>query len=233
MRDVAPVDRNEFSFRQWLESEEEGFAHCRLSDDISVSAVPVGSRAQDWVLRLSRAGTRIRDIQPSRASGIIADGWNSAPGPGVACDERTQRIFFGHPILGYVVAYNSDGRELWYQELPGFELPEWLSRSLKPTAEREVVDAATVRTDVSNSVMGRLSFSGDHLLAEYRGPPELAFRHAVFERNGRLIGVIGPWNGFFLSATDVGWRMHLGQGGGTRLSEASPFLPTGGDREDV
>lgn len=215
LQDVAPAESDDFDFRNWLESIRGHIGQCELSGGVSVKAVALAPGTQDWTLRLSQEGDPLGQIQVLPLSGVVADGWSSSPGPGVACDSESDRVFFGHPVLGYVAAYRVDGTLLWRHYLPDFEVPNWLDRNEGGVDGQEVViDAQTVGSDLSSSSMGRISFVDGYLLVEYRGSPDHAFYHAVLHRSGQLVGTVGPWAGFLRGAVDRGgWAMHLGKGG--------------------
>jgi hypothetical protein len=121
--------------------------------------------------------------------------------PIVACDVDSSRFFYASSGLGYMVALDSQGRELWRADVPGFS-------SIVPSLEklgRPTVDQVITLLDSSGSLVTKLIVSGAYVLVEVRTADR--YFDSVFHRSGAFIGTVGPWNAVVLGPVDGGWRL--------------------------
>ncbi len=121
--------------------------------------------------------------------------------PLFACDAEAGRIFYANPMLGYVLATDANGKELWRTDLPGFRS---VARELE-AREDYTPQIGMQRLDTYGSIATKVVASGAYIVVEYRTADR--YYQTVFHRSGILIGTIGPWNAVVVGSEKAGWRV--------------------------
>ncbi len=186
---------------------------------------PNNDRANTY-LRFSANGRSIYDLTVQPRSGLkVVSGANSIT---IACDS-VNRVYVANSLVGYVVAYRlatppgRDGpgpHELWRATLPAFVSVE-SGDSLSTTGKETPVDPAQLIAALSDygclvqQIMPRDGF----VLVEH-SVAKKGFIHSIFSRTGRLVTVVGPWEGVVIGTSPKGWV--FATDGGKELSLFAP-----------
>jgi hypothetical protein len=146
-------------------------------------AIPLAEGAEDWKISVSLVSGKAAEFSPKPESGIVADSWRAAPA--VACDSLVDRVYFGHPLLGYVAAFRPDGEELWRVSIPSF---------------RQIGNATSLRAltfddlrglEGKYDTLGRIIPSGPFLLIEFRTPTVRSNNMSTITEVGSSWGRLG------------------------------------------
>ena len=121
---------------------------------------------------------------------------------GLACDPELARVYFGNSLLGYVVAYRLDGRELWRMSLPGFQ--SVIGLPLEDRSQRGM----SRLIETQGSVCCRMAAMGSDLAIAYRNKG--LWHQSIVHRSGVAVAAIGPWDGVLARATGDGWSFGAG-----------------------
>jgi hypothetical protein len=172
-------------------------ANCSLGDREVAPREAGGGRLDGFLEIRPRGSEPIRvDVLPV-SEVYYPDAGDPETRPFVACDTEARRIFYANVVLGYVVALDQDGQELWRATLPEF--------TPVPAGTRFTGDNVQAYTAavLRGSAVSGIALSGPFVAVRYRTGLEI--RAAVFHRAGFLIGTIGPDN-VLLEAAAGGFR---------------------------
>ena len=174
------------------------------SDECSVADVRVtGKPEPDFVLdsfaEVDREGRTITLRPEPRVTEKYLHAGPSIP---IGCDTEVPRVYVGNGFLGYVVAYQPDGTELWRLSLPEFQTI--IGRPL-PESSREIMRLV----DSEGAVLGHnLTSMGPFIAARYRVKGR--WYEAIIHRSGVLTALLGPWDGVLEKPTADGWTFAAG-----------------------
>jgi len=126
----------------------------------------------------------------------------SGSAPALGCDAEQARFYVGNSFLGYVVAYRSDGRELWRRSLPGFRTI--IGHPIGGLTDREV----SRLLESEGSIMSRVEPMGSSIAVAYR--LQGRWHATVFHRTGEQVAQVGPWDGSLVGSTANGWVFDAG-----------------------
>ncbi len=162
---------------------------CRLPGG-ELAAVRQGQFEIDASIEVTDpSGVVLSRIEPVPTSGVASEAWHTRPR--LSCDTAIDRVYFAHPLLGFVAAYRPDGMLLWKVDLSAFR--GWPDERYRSTPASRIWDAIV---DGELSIVTGMAFTPNgYLVVESRNMEEL-YRQEVFDREGRRVGdVIGPWDG--------------------------------------
>lgn len=148
-----------------------------------------------FVLRkASETGTEGRTVSPP--PGLSVRFVRAGVAPALGCDMEVERVYFGHPLLGFVAAYDTSGTELWRLDIPEFE-------TVVDRADPSNADHLVPLLQQQGSLLLRVVPSGTRIAVQVRHQGQRW--HLIVHRTGRIEGRIGPWDAFIESATSEGW----------------------------
>jgi hypothetical protein len=180
---------------------------CTLgSNDVRIQYLP-NQIDYNILIQPANGSTRSIERQPRTHLTIGSNGW----GHWVACAPERGRIFSGQGSFGNVAAFDVTGRELWRATLPHF-----LSLEDAEALRGQTADAIVAALRDFGSLLTKVVVSGNYVLVE-SVTRRVETRQAVFHVSGRLIGVIGPWDGTVLRAIPRGWTFAFGNESETGL----------------
>ncbi len=169
---------------------------CSLLDRDFVPRAASGGRLDGFLTIKPRDGDIIRiDVSPINEA-FFGDDENRDTIPHVACDPEAGRVYYADVALGYVVALDATGHELWRVSLPEF-LPIEPGRYTTENSGRFA--AAVLRASAVSGIV----VSEPYVAVRYR--TGLQLRAAVYHRAGFLVGTIDPDNAL-LDAVPGGFR---------------------------
>ncbi len=148
-----------------------------------------------FVLRdASESGTGGRTVSPP--PGLSLRFVRAGVAPALGCDMDVERAYFGHPLLGFVAAFDISGTELWRLDIPEFE-------TVVDRADPSNADHLVALLQQQGSLLLRVVPSGTRIAVQYRHHGQRW--HLIVHRTGRIEGRIGPWDAFIKSVTMEGW----------------------------
>ncbi len=128
------------------------------------------------------------------------------------------RVFWAHPVLGYVSAFGPSGKLLWQHDLPGFKSIDTQRERLEGN-----IPAIMEGFQAKFSLASRVIVVGEVLCVEHRDPGN-GWVHTFFHSSGIELGEIGPWDSLLLSGDEHGWTFATGGGTDIRFYSASARL---------
>jgi len=177
---------------------------CDLGDGTSVEIyfTPDTPRV-DATLILRKDGEERKAVRPEPRTplrGAVGGG-----GYTLACDPTARRFYYGHPLLGYVVAYDAEGTELWRHELEGFA-------PMALTAETTVAEFFAQLVGDRSLLMAVVCRDGIVVVEERNTAAGTV--HTWLDRGGTVLARVGPWDGFLYEpgGTDADWGFLVGGG---------------------
>lgn len=178
---------------------------CRLPSGLVVSWKKPTVTSSDMVLSLGE-GDRVVRVAPAPRLGF-REMRGTGPSP-VRCDRHLDRIYYADPLLGYLVAWRNDGVELWRIDLREHGFRRWDIETYRSSDPTEITRALY---DGELSVVTTLVLDErGRMLVEFK-PNRLSARQLLIHRSGKVLGEIGPWDGFVVDrASGEGWILYSG-----------------------
>ena len=187
------------------ETWDSGAMH--LSQECTVGSFRItGKREPDDVYdsyaEISNLSDATKEVITLRPEPRISQKLSRAtPDLPLGCSEDPPRIYVGHRILGYVVAYQLDGKELWRVKLPEFEPVSLTNTDTTGYQVFKLIES-------QGGVVGGSVPMGSFLAVPYRVKGR--WYEAIIHRSGVLTALLGPWDGVLEKATGDGWTFAAG-----------------------
>ncbi len=197
---------------------------CRLPSGLVVRWKKPTVTSSDMVLWVGDGERSVR-IEPSPRLGFREmAGTGESP---VRCDQHLDRIYYADPLLGFLIAWRSDGVELWRIDLRkhGFR-----RRDIEEYRSTDPVEITRALYDGELSVITNLVVDARGRLLVESKPNRFSVRQLLVHRSGHVLGGVGPWDGFVVDpAPDGGWILYSGGVG----AHGDLLVPTESWRLDV
>lgn len=186
---------------------------CDLGNGITAHYSPDALDSINAVIEIRNGEETLATISPMPKSHMDASRWGV--GPTMACNPRLGRVYYGHPVMGYITAFDTTGSVLWSVSIPNFSSMEG-DTNLQSVGPVEIFRAL----NKSRSLLSRLLSSGESVLVEVRTGGK-GHSHYLVSNNGTIQKMISMWDGIQYDANDEGWGFVFGGG----LGDLGNYVP--------
>lgn len=187
----------------------------KIKETMRACTLPSGRRIEQEIrsadltnhgVRILDGTTVVHEFVPEPHATLVGGGGGVAAS--LACDAEIDRFYFFHPLVGYLAAYDRDGKLLWRESVPDFV-------SIESRPVEEDVNAKMAALHAWASIGVQIQSAGPYVLVEYR-TGGLGSRQIVYHRSGRRVGSVGLWDGRTIEPAYGGWTIVSGGGNDVR-----------------